>query len=127
MSDQCPFCSLSHFVPSTSVGLVVRDAFPLTEGHTLIVPRQHIASLFELTVDEQAELWQLVAQVRSSLVEQFHPDAFNIGINDGEAAGQTIPHAHIHVVPRYRGDVADPRGGVRWVIPQKAAYWEVRS
>ena len=127
MSDQCPFCSLSHFVPSTSVGLVVRDAFPLTEGHTLIVPRQHIASLFELTVDEQAELWQLVAQVRSSLVEQFHPDAFNIGINDGEAAGQTIPHAHIHVVPRYLGDVVDPRGGVRWVIPQKAAYWEVRS
>ena len=127
MSDQCPFCSLSHFVTSTSVGLVVRDAFPLTEGHTLIVPRQHVASLFELTVDEQAELWQLVAQVRSSLVEQFHPDAFNIGINDGEAAGQTIPHAHIHVVPRYRGDVADPRGGVRWVIPQKAAYWEVRS
>ena len=127
MSDQCPFCSLSNFVTSTSVGLVVRDAFPLTEGHTLIVPRQHIASLFELTVDEQAELWQLVAQVRSSLVEQFHPDAFNIGINDGEAAGQTIPHAHIHVVPRYLGDVVDPRGGVRWVIPQKAAYWEVRS
>lgn len=127
MSDQCPFCSLSNFVTSNSVGLVVRDAFPLTEGHSLIVPRRHIASLFELTADEQAELWQLFAQVRSALVEQFHPDAFNIGINDGEAAGQTIPHAHIHVVPRYLGDVVDPRGGVRCVIPQKAAYWEVRS
>lgn len=127
MSDQCPFCSLTNFVTSNSVGLVLRDAFPLTEGHTLIVPRRHIASLFEMTAVEQAKLWQLVDEVRSALVEQFHPDAFNIGINDGKAAGQTIPHAHIHVVPRYRGDVADPRGGVRWVIPQKAAYWEVRS
>ena len=127
VSDQCPFCSLTNFVTSNSVGLVLRDAFPLTEGHTLIVPRRHIASLFEMTAVEQAKLWQLVDEVRSALVEQFHPDAFNIGINDGKAAGQTIPHAHIHVVPRYRGDVADPRGGVRWVIPQKAAYWEVRS
>jgi diadenosine tetraphosphate (Ap4A) HIT family hydrolase len=57
-------------------------------------------------------------------VEQLHPDGFNIGINDGEAAGQTVLHAHVHVIPRYHGDAADPRGGVRWVIPQKAAYWE---
>lgn len=126
MIDQCPFCSLSDFGTSSSLGLAVRDAFPLTEGHTLIVPRRHVASVFELTAEELADLWKLLVEVRFSLVEQFHPDAFNIGLNDGEAAGQTIPHAHIHVVPRYRGDVIDPRGGVRWIIPQKAAYWEAR-
>ncbi len=88
------------------------------------MPRRHVVCLFELMTDEFFEIWQLVAQVRSELVNQFHPDAFNIGMNDGAAAGQTVPHAHIHVIPRYRDDVIDPRGGVRWVIPEKAAYWK---
>ena len=109
------------------MALALRDAFPISEGHTLVVPRRHVASLFDLTPEEQTELWQLVAHVRAELVDKFHPDAFNIGINDGEAAGQTVPHAHIHVIPRYHGDLADPRGGVRWVIPEKAAYWKAPS
>jgi diadenosine tetraphosphate (Ap4A) HIT family hydrolase len=73
----------------------------------------------------QTAVWQLVAQVRVQLHKEFHPDAFTIGLNDGIAAGQTVPHAHVHVVPRFAGDVPDPRGGVRWVIPDKAAYWRV--
>lgn len=127
MNEKCPFCFLSNFFASTPAAVALHDAFPLTEGHMLVVPRRHVASMFELTASEQAALWQLVTQVRSAIVERFRPDAFNIGVNDGEAAGQTVSHAHIHIVPRYRGDVADPRGGIRWVVPQKAAYWELRS
>lgn len=127
MSPTCPFCTPSAVVISAPTALVLHDAFPLTHGHTLIVPRRHVTSLFELSAEEQAELWQLTAQVRSALVEQLHPDGFTIGVNDGEAAGQTVPHAHIHVIPRYVGDVADPRGGIRWVLPEKAAYREASS
>ena len=68
-------------------------------------------------------MWDLVSQVRARLVEDLQPDAFTIGVNDGVAAGQTVPHAHVHVIPRWGGDVPDPRGGVRWVIPGKADYW----
>ena len=99
------------------------DGYPITPGHSLVIPRRHIPSLFKLPFDEQLYLWTKVAMVRTLLIENFHPDGFNIGMNDGEAAGQTISHAHIHVIPRYHGDVPDPRGGVRWIIPSKAAYW----
>lgn len=68
-------------------------------------------------------MWKLVAEVRSRLTDDLQPDGFNIGLNDGEAAGQTVMHAHIHVIPRWKGDVPDPRGGVRWIIPDKARYW----
>jgi diadenosine tetraphosphate (Ap4A) HIT family hydrolase len=100
------------------------DAFPVTQGHTLIVPKRHVASLFDLPDEEQVALWKLVAQVRGKLASELQPDGFNVGVNDGPAAGQTVPHAHIHLIPRRMGDVADPRGGVRWIIPNKAAYWE---
>jgi diadenosine tetraphosphate (Ap4A) HIT family hydrolase len=99
------------------------DGFPVTTGHTLIIPKRHVASLFELTETEQAEVWTLVAEVRAMLVAELHPNGFNIGLNDGTSAGQTVMHAHVHVIPRWHGDVADPRGGVRSIIPDKAAYW----
>ena len=69
-------------------------------------------------------MWDLVERVRGRLLEEHHPDGFNIGLNDGTAVGQTVPHVHIHVIPRYLGDASDPRGGVRWVIPEKAPYWK---
>jgi diadenosine tetraphosphate (Ap4A) HIT family hydrolase len=90
----------------------------------LVVPRRHVASLFDLPEGEQAALWRLVAQVRSKLMAELQPDGFNIGVNDGLAAGQTVMHAHIHVIPRRLGDIADPRGGIRWVMPAKAMYWQ---
>ena len=86
-------------------------------------PRAHAASIFDLSPMERSGLWKLVGQVREELKQKYAPDAFNIGINDGFAAGQTVPHAHIHIIPRRKGDVPDPRGGVRWVIPEKAKYW----
>ena len=88
-----------------------------------MVPKLTVGSLYDLPEAVQAEIWDTVSRVRAIQVERFHPDGFNIGVNDGPAAGQTISHAHVHVIPRYVGDVPDPRGGIRWVIPQRARYW----
>jgi diadenosine tetraphosphate (Ap4A) HIT family hydrolase len=101
----------------------VRDGFPISPGHTLIIPRRHIASFFDATSAERTSLLELLDVARNQLVKEFAPAGFNIGINDGPAAGQTVPHLHIHLIPRFAGDVADPRGGVRWVIPTFADYW----
>jgi diadenosine tetraphosphate (Ap4A) HIT family hydrolase len=102
---------------------VVRDGFPISPGHTLIIPRRHIGSFFELTGGERTSLLVLLDQAKEDLDGKFQPDGFNIGINDGAAAGQTVPHLHIHLIPRFLGDRPDPRGGVRWIIPEKADYW----
>ena len=83
-----------------------------------------MASFFEITDAERTDLMSLLAAARDELERQFHPAGYNIGINDGTAAGQTVPHLHIHLIPRYTGDAVDPRGGVRWVLPDKAAYWD---
>jgi len=99
------------------------DTKPASKGHALVVAKLVTASLFDLPVEVQAELWETVRRVRGVLIERFRPDGFNIGINDGPAAGQTVPHAHVHIIPRYLNDVADPRGGIRWVIPAKVRYW----
>ena len=99
------------------------DINPANEGHALVVPRQHVASIYQLSAEEQNALWTLVANVRNRLSDDLAPQGFNIGLNDGESAGQTILHAHIHIIPRRDGDVNDPRGGVRWIIPEKARYW----
>jgi len=81
------------------------------------------SSIYELTAEEQSSVWQLVAELRQRLLTGLKPNAFNIGVNDGAAAGQTVEHAHVHVIPRWKGDVPDPRGGVRWIIDDKANYW----
>ena len=129
ISTTCPFCTLSaaQIWLSTNHAAVFFDAYPLAEGHTLIIPRHHVASLFDLSQEEQGTIWDLVGTVRAALMAKYHPDGFNIGLNDGVAAGQTIGHAHIHVIPRHHGDVLDPRGGVRWIIPEKANYWNLKT
>ena len=81
-------------------------------------------SLFDLDAEAQADIWRLVARVRDELQSRFNPDGFNIGVNDGKAAGQTVEHAHVHVIPRFDDDVPDPRGGIRWILPECAAYWD---
>jgi diadenosine tetraphosphate (Ap4A) HIT family hydrolase len=81
-------------------------------------------SIFALTEDELAELWQVVSSVRAALAKEFDAAGFTIGVNDGECAGQTVRHAHVHIIPRYEGDSADPRGGIRLLFPEKARYWE---
>ena len=101
----------------------MRDGFPISPGHTLIIPKRHIGSFFELESDERQDLLNLLEAAKKILDEKFHPNGYNIGINDGPAAGQTVPHAHIHLIPRFTGDQTDPRGGVRWIFPEKAKYW----
>ena len=125
--EGCPFCEL----PAERIriegehGLVVVDGFPVAEGHLLVVPYRHVESIFHLAADEQEELWALTARARGLLVREARPEGFTIGINDGLAAGQTVPHAHIHVIPRHIGDVPDPTGGIRAIISlRKARYWE---
>lgn len=98
------------------------DAFPVSPGHALIIPRRHVATFFEASREERAALLDAVEAVRAIVEERHRPDGYNIGINNGAAAGQTIFHLHLHLIPRYAGDVADPRGGVRYVIPEKANY-----
>lgn len=122
---QCIFCKSSNasVILENSNAFAIRDGFPVSTGHTLIIPKRHIASLFEATAAEQAALFDLLRLARKQLLDKFEPDGFNIGINDGTAAGQTVMHLHIHLIPRYAGDQLDPRGGVRWIFPDKAAYW----
>lgn len=122
---ECPFCriELSRIHFSCEFTAAFSDAFPITDGHMLVVPKRHVASLFDLSEQEQAAVWKMVARVRAKLIVDQRVDGFNVGVNDGMAAGQTVMHAHVHVIPRRRGDVADPRGGVRWILPEKAVYW----
>ena len=121
----CPFCEQppERIVAANATGLVVRDAYPVSPGHTLIIPRRHMGSFFDLSAEERQDLLALLDEARSELQASHAPQGFNIGINDGPAAGQTVPHLHMHLIPRYQGDLPDPRGGVRWVIPEKAKYW----
>ena len=129
MAD-CPFCLIVSGrsdvkpVAESEHSVAFEDLYPLSQGHTLVVPRRHEADLFQLDKDERADAWGLLDVVQQLLVERLKPDGFNIGVNVSDAAGQTVEHAHIHLIPRFRGDVEDPRGGIRWVIPDEAPYWE---
>jgi diadenosine tetraphosphate (Ap4A) HIT family hydrolase len=106
-----------------TTAIVIRDGYPVSPSHTLIIPKRHVGSFFDTTEAERADLLALLATARNEIEQEIQPAGYNIGINDGPAAGQTVPHLHIHLIPRFPGDQADPRGGVRWVIPSKAAYW----
>jgi len=123
--NNCPFCNLprDRIVFDSELALVIRDKFPVSPGHTLIVPKRHVASFCDTTPEEQAALLKLLRIARVDLDHVHHPAAYNVGVNDGAAAGQTVMHLHVHLIPRYPGDRDDPRGGVRWVLPEKAAYW----
>ena len=125
MSEKpCPFCNPDRkkvfYEGAEVIGLW--DSFPVSPGHALLITKRHIASWFDATPEEQSGLLSAIDITREEILSLYKPDGFNIGINIGEAAGQTIFHLHIHVIPRYRGDVEDPTGGVRCVIPTKANY-----
>jgi diadenosine tetraphosphate (Ap4A) HIT family hydrolase len=124
----CPFCTLpaNRILRENVDGMVIDDGFPISPGHTLIIPRRHMGSFFDLSETERNSLLSLLEDAKWRLDKEFRPDGYNIGINDGSVAGQTVPHLHIHLIPRFHGDREDPRGGVRWVIPEKADYWSFR-
>jgi diadenosine tetraphosphate (Ap4A) HIT family hydrolase len=104
------------------LGYAAWDRHPASDGHFLVIPYRHFASYFDINEEELVELWSLVKQGKAAVEERYKPDGYNIGINVGEAAGQSIYHLHIHVIPRYKGDVENPKGGVRGVIPDKKLY-----
>ena len=124
-TQDCPFCNLLpvRIIQKNSSCSIVRDGYPVSPGHTLIISNRHVGSFFDLSAVEQQDLLELLSQARKELDETHKPDAYNIGVNDGLAAGQTIPHFHLHLIPRYKGDRPDPKGGVRWIFPDKANYW----
>ena len=122
----CPFCNITKecVVAESRHALALRDRYPVSCGHTLVIPKAHSESLFAQSAEIQAAIWRLVAKVRAELLPKLNPDGFNIGLNEGQAAGQTVRHAHVHLIPRFGGDVTDPRGGIRRVVPAHAAYWD---
>jgi diadenosine tetraphosphate (Ap4A) HIT family hydrolase len=98
------------------------DNFPVSDGHAEIVPKKHIVSFFDLSREEVLQMYELIVKTKKIIFEKYSPDSCNIGLNDGRAAGRTIDHLHIHIIPRYVGDVENPRGGIRNVIPGKGNY-----
>ena len=122
-NNPCLFCKDARGVSLTNeLAYSARDSYPVSPGHTLVVPRRHVASFFELTPEEINACMALINEERKLLDEEFKPDGYNIGVNIGPAAGQSILHVHIHIIPRYEGDVENPQGGVRHVIPRKGHY-----
>ncbi len=115
MSDDCIFCIApeTQILAENQLALAFLDKFPSNEGHTLIIPKRHVANLFDVTKEEMDAIRELLYKSRRELEKRFSPDGYNIGINVGEAAGQTVFHLHVHLIPRYWGDVPDPRGGIR--------------
>ena len=123
LSAQCIFCTPEREIVAQNDGAIaVFDGFPVSPGHVLILPRRHVVTIWDLDSTEYDQCFRLVRELQAILASQFSPDGFNVGVNCGEAAGQSVWHAHIHVIPRYTGDVQNPRGGVRHVIPLKGNY-----
>jgi diadenosine tetraphosphate (Ap4A) HIT family hydrolase len=130
MDGTCPLCAAAaqtDLLAANDHAVAFFDRYPVSPGHTLITARRHVANLFELSLDEQRAVWDLLPPVKKVIESQHSPDAYNIGVNVGSAAGQTVAHVHVHVIPRYEGDADDPRGGVRWVLPARADYWSSRT
>jgi diadenosine tetraphosphate (Ap4A) HIT family hydrolase len=118
----CPFCACEERLCSNALAYARFDKFPVNRGHVLIMPLRHVADFFETTPEEKQAMLNLLEDAKALLDAQFHPDGYNFGVKFGEAAGQTIFHVHLHLIPRYRGDVEHPRGGVRGVIPSQQNY-----
>lgn len=122
---ECPFCNPEKerdLLLESATAYAMYDQFPVSTGHLLIIPKKHCPDYFQLTFKEQSACWFMLNKAKEIVTKTFHPDGFNIGININESAGQTVPHVHIHLIPRYSGDVKEPEGGVRGVIPEKKIY-----
>jgi len=120
----CPFCNVNEdrILMENEKAMAIRDNFPVNPGHTLVVSKRHTGDWFDVSREERDAIMDLVGQVKMKLDREIQPAGYNIGTNVGEAAGQTVMHIHVHVIPRMKGDVDDPRGGVRLVIPERGNY-----
>jgi diadenosine tetraphosphate (Ap4A) HIT family hydrolase len=129
-TNSCPFCigiyneKVGRVLVRDELSFCIYDAYPVSKGHCLIIPARHISSFFESNEVEKLSLMNVLGMAKHRIEQTHNPQGFNIGINDGPVAGQTIPHLHIHLIPRYHGDVEKPEGGVRWIFPESALYRE---
>lgn len=122
MTGPCLFCTPRDVTRQNPLAYATRDTYPVSPGHSLIIPFRHCPSFFDLTAEEMAACMELLIAEQRARQDELKPDGYNVGVNVGAAAGQSVFHVHIHLIPRYRGDHPDPRGGVRHVIPEKARY-----
>ncbi|MEG0453573.1 MAG: HIT family protein [Coprobacillus sp.] len=118
----CLFCERKSYVIDNEYGYVIYDENPVSLGHMLIIPKRHVQDFFEADEKLKIELIKLLDQAKEILNNKYHPEGYNIGMNCGEVAGQSIMHLHIHLIPRYKGDTENPKGGIRGVIPEKMNY-----
>jgi diadenosine tetraphosphate (Ap4A) HIT family hydrolase len=128
--EECPFCQPAgnELVDHGPLALAIKDNYPSSPGHTLIVPRRHVPDFFALTPAEQQGIRDLLFRAQQRIDQELRPSGYNIGVNVGQAGGQTVGHVHIHLIPRFPGDSGASRpdgakGGVRWVLPDSAPYW----
>ena len=132
--ENCFFCKLmegknvgkvknpNKFILENELALGRFDDFPVNPGHFVVIPKRHVEVVFNATNEEKLAIFDLIDQAKAIIDKEYHPDGYNIGINCGYEAGQTVMHGHVHLIPRYKGDVDDPRGGVRGIIPEKQSY-----
>lgn len=122
----CIFCQLlsqkDHYIYENDYVFAIYDNYPVTKGHTLIIPKRHFETIFTASDEEIMAIGTALKVLKNQLDFQFHPDGYNVGINNGIDAGQSIMHLHVHLIPRYHGDSTHPRGGIRGVIPGKQEY-----
>jgi diadenosine tetraphosphate (Ap4A) HIT family hydrolase len=121
----CIFCKIDKnrkIIAQNDLSLAFYDEFPVSRGHTLIIPKRHVADFFDLSSDEKKSIFDLISECKTHIDKEYNPDGYNIGVNIGEAAGQSVFHVHIHLIPRYYGDIENPRGGVRGVLPEFRNY-----
>lgn len=121
----CLFCDIQNtdkVVVQNDLAFAIFDGFPVSDGHALIIPKRHAETYFDLTDDEVVAMKELAMQMKQIIIEKYHPIGFNVGFNCGMQGGQTIFHAHMHIIPRYEGDIENPRGGIRNIIKSKTKY-----
>lgn len=113
----CELCTRHEVLLENALAYVRHDSNSLSRGHVLVVPKRHVANFFDMTEDEKSAVLALLTEIQKSIQKQHSPDGYNIGVNVGKAGGQSRMHVHMHLIPRYAGDVPDPRGGIRCVLP----------
>ncbi len=126
MENNCIFCNWKDdkdkVVFENDLAFSIYDGFPVNKGHMLFMTKRHVKDFFETTKEERNAIFELVDKAKNMLDEKYSPDGYNVGMNCGESAGKSIMHIHVHLIPRYKGDVENPRGGVRGVIPKNQNY-----
>ena len=123
--EECFFCKCiknKDFQFENKIAIARFDDFPVNKGHIEIIPKAHVKDWWDTTIEERIEIFNLIDEVKKFIDDKYNPDGYNIGMNLGEKAGQSIMHLHVHLIPRYDGDVPNPRGGVRGIIPEKQNY-----